>query len=121
LLVSKPACLPVKLTDCVSVLWVQWEQQLPHPAAACPAVGSALFSGLLSLCWLCLQECCLIMSNSDTAGAIQLEGAEMVMPGENFRASVSLNLPVAMEVGLRFAIRDSGRTVGAGVVTQLLE
>ncbi len=45
----------------------------------------------------------------------------MVMPGENFRATVELNLPVAMEVGMRFAIRDSGRTVGAGVVTKLVE
>ena len=44
----------------------------------------------------------------------------MVMPGDNFRATVDLNLAVAMDVGLRFAIRDSGRTVGAGVVTKLI-
>ena len=45
----------------------------------------------------------------------------MVMPGDNFRATVDLNLAVAMDVGLRFAIRDSGRTVGAGVVTKLIK
>jgi elongation factor Tu len=45
----------------------------------------------------------------------------MVMPGDNFQASVQLALPIAMEVGLRFAIRDSGRTVGAGVVTKVLK
>ena len=44
----------------------------------------------------------------------------MVMPGDNFRASVELTLPIAMEEGLRFAIRDSGRTVGAGVITKVL-
>ncbi len=55
------------------------------------------------------------------AGRIVLEGAEMVMPGDNFRATVELGLPVAMEAGLRFAIRDSGKTVGAGVVSKLLE
>lgn len=44
----------------------------------------------------------------------------MVMPGDNFRASVQLILPVAMEVGLRFAVRDSSRTVGAGVVTKVV-
>ena len=45
----------------------------------------------------------------------------MVMPGDNFQATVELSLPVAMEAGLRFAIRDSGRTVGAGVVTKVLK
>ncbi len=44
----------------------------------------------------------------------------MVMPGDNFSASFDLLLPVAMEPGLRFAIREGGRTVGAGVVSKVL-
>ena len=44
----------------------------------------------------------------------------MVVPGDNFRGTVELSLPIAMDVGLRFAIRDSGRTVGAGVITKVL-
>ena len=55
-------------------------------------------------------------------GRIQLkEGTQMVMPGDNFQATVELSLPVAMEAGLRFAIRDSGRTAEAGVVTKVLK
>ena len=54
------------------------------------------------------------------AGHLQLEeGTQMVMPGDNFRTGIELTLPVALSVGVRFAIRDSGRTVGAGVVTEL--
>lgn len=54
------------------------------------------------------------------AGHLRLEeGTQMVMPGDNFRTDIELTLPVALEVGVRFAIRDSGRTVGAGVVTEL--
>lgn len=49
------------------------------------------------------------------------EDTAMVMPGDNFRASVELMVPVVLEEGLRFAIRDSGRTVGAGVVTKLVK
>jgi elongation factor Tu len=45
----------------------------------------------------------------------------MVMPGDNIRMSVSLITPIAMDEGLRFAIREGGRTVGAGVVTKILE
>lgn len=57
---------------------------------------------------------------ADVVGKVTLaEGTQMVMPGDNFRATVELSLPVAMEKGLRFAIRDSGRTVGAGVVTKV--
>nr|QKY15261.1 elongation factor tu (Ef-Tu) [Polytomella parva] len=57
---------------------------------------------------------------ADISGQITLpETTQMVVPGDNFRATVELQLPVAMEVGLRFAMRDSGRTVGAGVVTKL--
>uniref|UniRef100_A0A7R9YTT0 Elongation factor Tu n=1 Tax=Chlamydomonas euryale TaxID=1486919 RepID=A0A7R9YTT0_9CHLO len=59
---------------------------------------------------------------ADINGRIELaEGTQMVMPGDNFRAKVELALPVAMQEGLRFAIRDSGRTVGAGVVTKVLQ
>jgi elongation factor Tu len=58
----------------------------------------------------------------DVTGAIQLpEGLEMVMPGDNVQMQVNLIVPVALESGSRFAIREGGRTVGAGVVTQILE
>ena len=49
------------------------------------------------------------------------EGVEMVMPGDNVNMDVELITPIAMEEGLRFAIREGGRTVGAGVVTQIIE
>jgi len=48
-------------------------------------------------------------------------GVEMVMPGDNVRLSVKLIQPVALEEGLRFAIREGGHTVGAGVITKILE
>ena len=57
---------------------------------------------------------------TDVTGACELpEGVEMVMPGDNVKLDVSLIQPVAMEEGLRFAIREGGRTVGAGVVTKI--
>ena len=49
------------------------------------------------------------------------EGTEMVMPGDNARLIVELIQPIAMDEGLRFAIREGGRTVGAGVVTSIIE
>ncbi|HEX15645.1 MAG TPA: elongation factor Tu, partial [Deltaproteobacteria bacterium] len=49
------------------------------------------------------------------------EGVEMVMPGDNVTLEVELITPIALEPGLRFAIREGGRTVGAGVVTEVLE
>ncbi|HLB42318.1 MAG TPA: elongation factor Tu, partial [Gammaproteobacteria bacterium] len=49
------------------------------------------------------------------------EGVEMVMPGDNIKIVVQLIAPVAMEEGLRFAIREGGRTVGAGVVSKVIE
>ncbi|HHD11563.1 MAG TPA: elongation factor Tu, partial [Deltaproteobacteria bacterium] len=49
------------------------------------------------------------------------EGVEMVMPGDNVSIDVELITPIAMEEGLRFAIREGGRTVGAGVVTKVVE
>ncbi|MGJ0847603.1 EF-Tu/IF-2/RF-3 family GTPase, partial [Tissierella praeacuta] len=59
---------------------------------------------------------------TDVTGDIKLEeGVEMVMPGDNARFSIELITPIAMEEGLRFAIREGGRTVGAGVVTKVLE
>ncbi len=58
---------------------------------------------------------------TDVTGAIQLpEGVEMVMPGDNVTMTVELIQPVAVEDGLRFAIREGGRTVGAGVVTKII-
>ncbi len=59
---------------------------------------------------------------TDVTGACDLpEGVEMVMPGDNVKMTVSLIAPIAMEDGLRFAIREGGRTVGAGVVSKILE
>ena len=55
-------------------------------------------------------------------GAVELpEGTEMVMPGDNVTMAVELIMPIAMDKGLRFAIREGGRTVGAGVVADILE
>ena len=55
-------------------------------------------------------------------GTIELPaGVEMVMPGDNIKMNVELISPIAMEEGLRFAIREGGRTVGAGVVAKILK
>jgi len=59
---------------------------------------------------------------TDVTGVITLEeGVEMVMPGDNTVMDVQLITPIAMEEGLRFAIREGGRTVGAGAVTKIIE
>jgi len=59
---------------------------------------------------------------TDVTGAVELpEGVEMVMPGDNIQMKVNLIAPIAMEEGLRFAIREGGRTVGAGVVAKIIE
>jgi len=59
---------------------------------------------------------------TDVTGAVELpESTEMVMPGDNVKLVVDLHVPVAMEDGLRFAIREGGRTVGAGVVASIIE
>jgi len=59
---------------------------------------------------------------TDVTGSVELpEGTEMVMPGDNVSMKVDLMAPIAMEEGLRFAIREGGRTVGAGVVTKIDE
>jgi elongation factor Tu len=59
---------------------------------------------------------------TDVTGVVTLaEGVEMVMPGDNMTCSVELITPIAMDKGLRFAIREGGRTVGAGVITEVIE
>ncbi|MBI2848860.1 MAG: elongation factor Tu [Chloroflexi bacterium] len=59
---------------------------------------------------------------TDVTGSVDLpSGIEMVMPGDNVRMTVKLIIPVALEEGLRFAIREGGRTVGAGVISKILE
>lgn len=59
---------------------------------------------------------------TDTTGACELpEGIEMVMPGDNVKMTVKMIAPIAMEEGLRFAVREGGRTVGAGVVAKIIE
>jgi len=59
---------------------------------------------------------------TDVTGDIGLpDGVEMVMPGDNVQMRVNLITPIAIEEGVRFAIREGGRTVGAGVVTSIIE
>jgi len=62
------------------------------------------------------------LRTTDVTGEITLpEGREMVVPGDNITIQVNLIVPVAMDKGLRFAIREGGRTVGAGQVTEIIE
>jgi elongation factor Tu len=59
---------------------------------------------------------------TDVTGIVKLpEGVEMVMPGDNVTMDVELIAPIAMDQGLRFAIREGGRTVGAGVVAEIVK
>ena len=59
---------------------------------------------------------------TDVTGVIELAaGTEMVMPGDNIDMTVELITPIAIEKGLRFAIREGGRTVGSGVVSEVIE
>jgi elongation factor Tu len=59
---------------------------------------------------------------TDITGDVTLpEGMEMVMPGDNIKMNVTLIQPVALEEGVRFAIREGGRTVASGVITQMME
>jgi elongation factor Tu len=59
---------------------------------------------------------------TDVTGSVQLpDGTEMVMPGDNIKMVVTLIQPIAMDQGLRFAVREGGKTVGAGVVAKILE
>jgi elongation factor Tu len=62
------------------------------------------------------------LRTTDVTGICELpEGVEMVMPGDNVNMKIRLIEPIALEEGLRFAIREGGRTVGAGVVVKVLE
>jgi elongation factor Tu len=62
------------------------------------------------------------LRTTDVTGTLNLnEGVEMIMPGDNTQVSVQLIAPVALEKGSRFAIREGGRTVGAGSVTEIIE
>jgi elongation factor Tu len=62
------------------------------------------------------------LRTTDVTGSCELpEGVEMVMPGDNVNMKIRLIEPIALEEGLRFAIREGGRTVGAGVVVKVLE
>ncbi|WP_375685132.1 EF-Tu/IF-2/RF-3 family GTPase, partial [Bartonella sp. AP172QHHD] len=64
----------------------------------------------------------LYFRTTDVTGIVTLpEGTEMVMPGDNVAMDVSLIVPIAMEEKLRFAIREGGRTVGAGIVSKIIE
>ena len=58
---------------------------------------------------------------TDVTGTANLVGAEMCMPGDNVKVSVEMHKPIAMDDGVRFAIREGGRTVGSGVVTKIIE
>jgi elongation factor Tu len=58
---------------------------------------------------------------TDVTGTVTMEGREMIMPGDNAKINVELIYKIAMEEGLRFAIREGGRTVGAGVITKILD
>ena len=59
---------------------------------------------------------------TDVTGVAELpDGMEMVMPGDNVTMEIELIMPIAMEKELRFAVREGGRTVGAGVVTEVIE
>ena len=59
---------------------------------------------------------------TDVTGTIELPaGVEMVMPGDNIKMTIELSKEIAIEQGLRFAIREGGRTVGSGVVSQIIE
>jgi elongation factor Tu len=58
----------------------------------------------------------------DVTGEVVLpEGTEMIMPGDNVSIQVNLITPVALNIGLRFAIREGGRTIGAGQITEIVE
>jgi elongation factor Tu len=62
------------------------------------------------------------LRTTDVTGAIGLpDGAEMIMPGDNVEMTVELITPIALEVGQRFAIREGGRTVGAGAIVSIVE
>ncbi|MBI4122187.1 MAG: elongation factor Tu, partial [Parcubacteria group bacterium] len=61
------------------------------------------------------------MRTTDVTGEVTLQGAEMVMPGDTVKVIVKLIVPVAMEEQQRYAIREGGRTVGAGVIVKIIK
>jgi elongation factor Tu len=62
------------------------------------------------------------MRTTDVTGEVKLpDGVEMVMPGDNIVMDITLGEPIAIEPGLRFAIREGGKTVGAGVATEVIK
>ena len=63
----------------------------------------------------------LYFRTTDVTGGLELLGAEMCMPGDNVALTVTLGKPIAMEQGVRFAVREGGRTVGSGVVAKVIE
>lgn len=64
----------------------------------------------------------MFVRTGDVAATIQLpDGVEMVMPGDNTPLTISLMLDVPLETGLRFTLREGGRTVGTGIVTEIIE
>lgn len=61
------------------------------------------------------------LGTADVTGTVSMEGREMIMPGDNANINVELIYKMAMEEGQKFAIREGGRTVGAGVITKILD
>lgn len=75
----------------------------------------------MSYLTLFLFELCELIGTADITGDLKLkEGTEMVMPGDNATLDVELITPVPIETGLRFTMREGGRTVGTGIVTKIV-
>ena len=70
---------------------------------------------------MCIRDRFYFRTTDVTGVATLPTGVEMVMPGDNTQVEVTLNNPIAMEKGLRFAIREGGRTVGSGTVSDIIE
>ena len=97
---------------------------VPQQPASVPARMSKFYTDVLTemkkVTWPDRPQ--FYFRTTDVTGAAALpEGVEMVMPGDNVQMVVELITPIAMEKELRFAIREGGRTVGAGVVTEIVE
>ena len=90
------------------LIWIYWLSWV------CRLVWIIWICRLVRVIWIC--------RTTDVTGIITLpEGTEMAMPGDNLEFDVELITPIAIEEGLRFAIREGGRTVGSGVVTKINE
>ena len=83
--------------------------------------GQQFFAESVAACRLLGRRGLLLTRFAEQVPASLPEGVEMVMPGDNVEMTVELIAPIAMEEGLRFAIREGGRTVGAGRVTKILK